>query len=89
MPATHRKVRIVSGKDCGVPNVIPDVPVVMVDGKPLQGVTRIKFDHKYSEGRPVIEVTLVGVDIDYEGAPDYLVRVVGPKPPREEPTKED
>lgn len=81
---THRKVQIVNGRDSGLKNVTLNGPVVMVDDKLLYGVTRIKIDHTYDQGRCTAEITLTGVDVDLEAAPDYLVRVVGPKPPKED-----
>lgn len=81
---THRKVRIVNGKDANIPNIRSDEPVVLVDGKLLYGVTRIEMDHKYAEGRTTAKITLVGVDVDLEAAPEYIVKVIGPKPPEED-----
>jgi hypothetical protein len=79
MPDTHRKVKVTT--DPGIPNVTPFAPVVMVDDKPLYGVTEIEFKHNYSDGGPpVVKVTLIGADVDLEGIPDYMVRVVGPRP---------
>jgi hypothetical protein len=81
VPDTRKRVRIVTGH---YPER-PDDVAVLVDGEPLRCVTRISFDHDYSEtrGLPLVTLTLIGVDVDLdlEGAPDYLVRVVGPRPP--------
>lgn len=76
MPDTSKRVRIVTGH----PGYPPDTPVVLVDGEPLRCVQRIQMDHSYTGELPAVQLTLIGVDVDFDmdAAPDYLVRVVGP-----------
>lgn len=81
MPDTKKRVRICTGHYADR----PWVPVVLVDGEPLEGVTRIVFDHSYEYGAPRVAIHLVGIDsaisADLEATPDYLVKVIGPGPP--------
>jgi hypothetical protein len=79
MPDTMKRVRITTDH--------PDArdrftPVVLVDGEPLDCVTHIGVDYGYDDGPLAVTLTLIGVDVDLEGAPEYLVKVIGPPPKR-------
>lgn len=75
---TDQRVRIVNGDK--VDNY-PDYGLaVLVDGEPLRGVTKVGIDWGPPDGPVAVQVTLLGVDIDFEAAPDYFVKVVGPRP---------
>lgn len=78
---TRKRVKIVTGH----PGYPPDSPVVLVDNQPLRAVSRIEIDHTYNGGLPEVKLTVLGVDVDMnmDAAPDYLVRVVGPRPPED------
>lgn len=78
----RKRVSIVSAsKHAELGKYDPDMPVVLVDGEPLEAVTAFKVSHDYGQGLPpVVELTLLGVDVDLDldvGA-EYLVRVVLP-----------
>lgn len=79
MPDTHRRVRLTTDH----PQSNFHRPVILVDDKPLYGVTEIRYECKYNGEIPKVQLTLLGVDIELEGAPEYLVRVVGPGPKKE------
>ena len=84
MPDTRKRVRIVTN----YPGYPSHVPVTLVDGEPLRrararvGGTDPPLDHSHDSGIPLVELTLLGVDVelDIEANPDYLVKVVGPAP---------
>ncbi len=84
MPDTRKRVQIVSGErtDLDPKHYRAGQPVVLVDGEPLQCVTSFRIDHDYGKGFPVVELTLIGVDVDFDitADPRYVVRVVGPSP---------
>lgn len=79
---TRKRVRIVTGHP-GYPEYSP---VVLVDGEPIRAVTRIELDYRHEDGVPLVKLTILGIDVDMDlGAiPEYLVKVVGPKPDRKD-----
>jgi hypothetical protein len=85
MPDTSKQVRMVMGDHPDAPADWPNYQIcVLADGQPLAGVTDVKIWTDADEGfRPVVQLTLIGVDVDLEGAPEYLVKVVGPGPKKD------
>ena len=67
----RKRVRIRMGADDAYPSVT-------IDGERLDCVSRIEIDHSAGDAPMRVRLTLIGVDIDLEGAPEHLVKIVGP-----------